>query len=349
MKKVFTVLGGMAGSSMDGLDLALVRFQMERRQWRFELLKCITVMYPESLFVRLKDAPKHTTKSQRKLDIDFGHWIAIQVLDFIQRVDKPEILAIHGHTLIHSPEKKISWQLGSGKIIANHTGIITITDFRAKDIQLGGEGAPLVPFGDFQLFSDYEACLNLGGIANLSIRSSKIAGDICPCNQVLNYYSHQIGLPFDDSGKIAEKGKINTDFLIQLGKLSFFKKSFPKSLPNHSIPYTLLDSVNPSTGLRSYSEFIAIQVCNSLRNIKAKNSKLLISGGGAFNSFLISLIQERLPKWNVTIPSNELVSFKEAIIFGFLGLMTHLDEVNVLSTVTGASQDTSSGVIHLPK
>ncbi|MEM0941239.1 MAG: anhydro-N-acetylmuramic acid kinase [Bacteroidota bacterium] len=349
MKKAFTVLGGMAGSSMDGLDLALVSFQIEHQKWRFELLKCITLAYPESLFLRLKDAPEYTNESQKKLDVDFGLWIAIQVSNFIQRVDTPEILAIHGHTVIHSPEKKISWQLGNGKIIANRTGIATITDFRTEDIRLGGQGAPLVPFGDFQLFSDYEACLNLGGIANLSIRSSKTAGDICPCNQVLNYYAHQLGLLFDHSGKIAKEGKLNADFLMQLEKISFFKKSFPKSLPNHSIPSTLLNAVSPSTGLRSYSEFVAIQVYNNLKNIKAKDSKLLVCGGGAFNSFLISLIRERLPKWNLIIPSNELVSFKEAIVFGFLGLMKHLDQVNVLSTVTGASQDTSSGVIHLPK
>lgn len=349
MKREFIVLGGMAGSSMDGLDLALLKLFVENTKWHFQIMKCETIEYPTDLYARLKTAPSQSTEDQKNLDDIFGSWIAQKIKTFLQHTKTPELFAIHGHTVMHTPDKKISWQLGNGQLIADLTKILTISDFRSLDIELGGQGAPLVPFGDFNLFDKYDACLNLGGIANISIQSSRLAGDICPCNQVLNHYARQLGLPFDASGNQSKEGSIDHVFLKQIEEIPFFAKPFPKSLANDSIPQSLLDKVKPKVGLRSYTEFIANQVAFSLQNVKANDAKLLITGGGAFNSFLVSRIKASLPDWKIVTPDADLISFKEAIIFAFLGLMRIQNEINVLSTVTGASRDSSSGVIHLPK
>lgn len=349
MKKEYCVLGGMAGSSMDGLDLALISFQQNEDKWKFRVVRSGTVSYPKRLFDQLSQSSKMSAEEQKSLDVDYGEWIGEQVNQFLKDSQLPELLAIHGHTIIHEPENGVSWQLGSGEKIAAITGITAITDFRSLDVKIGGQGAPLVPLGDFELFSDYDACLNLGGIANISLKELKIAGDICPCNQVLNYYANQLGFAFDDKGNLARKGSIDTDFLVKLNSNTFYKKPFPKSLPNQFISNEILDFTLPENGLRTYSEFITDQISASLKNLKQGDKKLLVTGGGAYNSFLMELIQRKLSDWEVVTPHEEIISFKEAIIFGFLGMKKYLGEVNVLRSVTGASHDTSSGVIHLPK
>ena len=346
MKKEYQVVGGMAGSSMDGLDLAHITFINEHQEWNFEVTKCQTIAYSDELFKKLEHAASNEINKQKELDIEFGNWIAAKVKKFNGQNDI-DLLAIHGHTVLHKPEEGISWQLGSGEKIARETGIISVTNFRDEDVKYGGQGAPLVPFGDFILFDEYDACLNLGGISNVSIKELRIAGDICPCNQVLNFYANKLGHDFDEDGGLAMKGQLDLSFIDKLKSVPYFKKPFPKSLPNKFLPEDLLDSIEPINGLRTYTEFIASEVARSLTD--TKKGKLLISGGGAYNSTLVESIAKKLPYWDIHIPPKNIISFKEAIIFGFLGLKKFLGEVNVLSTVTGASMDTSSGVIHLPK
>ena len=347
MKKEYQVLGGMAGSSMDGLDLALVTFKKDGQSWQFEIVKTETIAYPKEVYENLKSSTGSSSIEQHRIDEEFGYWIADQINYFLP-VNNVDLLAIHGHTVIHTPEKGISWQLGSGEIIAKMTDIKTVTAFRSEDVKLNGQGAPLVPLGDFELFGQYDACLNLGGIANVSLKESKIAGDICPCNQVLNFYAEQVGQAYDDGGKMGRNGYVDLDFLSRLNAISYFKKPFPKSLPNQFLPRDLLASVNSLTGLKSYALFVAEQVAILLSDMDTNNKRLLITGGGAFNGYLVELISEKLSMWDIDIPSEEIISYKEAIIFGFLGLKKFLGEINVLSSVTGAKHDTSSGVIHLP-
>lgn len=346
MKKEYQVVGGMAGSSMDGLDLAHITFINEHQEWDFEIKKCQTIAYSDELFKKLENASRIDLSKQKELDLEFGNWIAATINKFNGQHDI-DLLAIHGHTVLHKPEERISWQLGSGEIIARETGIIAVTDFRDEDVKLGGQGAPLVPFGDFILFDEYDACLNLGGISNISIKELGIAGDICPCNQVLNFYARKLGNDFDEDGNLARKGQLDLDFSNKLNSVPFFKKPFPKSLPNQFLSEELLNSTDPFNGLRTYTEFIGSQIAKTL--VDVKRGKLLITGGGAFNSYLVETLAKELPNWDIHIPSNDIISFKEAIIFGFLGLKKSLGEVNILRSVTGASRDTSSGVIHLPK
>lgn len=347
MKSSFTVLGGMAGSSMDGLDLALVRFE-KNGDWHYEVLRCITLTYPSEVYEMLKASKTKTMEELADSDIAFGQWIGKEIHAFLNG-EHAELLAIHGHTAIHRPEEGISLQLGNGAVIAQITGIPTITAFRSQDVSLGGQGAPLVPFGDFQLFREYDVCLNLGGIANLSLKDRQLAWDICPCNQVLNYFARQLGQDYDEGGQLGKKGQLDHSFLDRISTLSYFSAPPPKSLPNEFLSASLLGETKPLDGLRSYSYFIANQIAHDLEELQSKKSKMLVTGGGAFNDFLVSQIRDALPDWEVIIPDQTTISFKEAIVFAFLGLMRHLNKTNVLSSVTGSSKDTSSGVIHLPK
>ena len=346
MKSSYSIIGGMAGSSMDGLDLAHVTFAKEQDEWTFEIGKATTIPYDPALFEKLKSSPSIDLEKQQELDLDFGLWIAERINEFKSDINKVDLLGIHGHTVIHKPEKGISWQLGEGSTIAKSTGIPTVTDFRTQDVKLGGQGAPLVPLGDFLLFQEYDACLNLGGIANISLKEDRTAWDICPCNQVLNFFAEKLGKPFDDGGNMARMGKLDRVFYSKISRLPYFAQSPPKSLPNHFISKEILDSVNPSDGLKTYSQIIAEQISSNLQTFRP--GKILVTGGGVLNHFLIDLIKEGLSSWEVVIPEKDLILFKESLVFAFLALRKFRNEINVLSSVTGASKDSSSGVIHLP-
>ena len=348
--EIYHVIGAMAGSSMDGFDLTLSEIQEVNNEWRFRIHRSETIGYPAEIYDLLKHSAEKSNETLHHIDEVFGTWIGKVVNQFIgEDKSKVSLLAVHGHTVVHQPHAGISWQLGHGQTIANTTKLKTVTDFRSKDVKLGGQGAPLVPFGDFILFNEYDACLNLGGIANVSIKKEQTAWDICPCNQVLNYYASKLSMTFDKDGAMSRKGQVRPDLTKSLVEIEFFKQKPPKSLPNNFIDHRILDVTTPIDGLRTYSEFIADQIEKDLNPYWKPDVSLLITGGGAHNLFLIELVRQRLKKWNVIVPSQEIIDFKEALIFGFLGLKCLFGETNVLASVTGGSKDTCSGVIHLPK
>ena len=344
-KTSYSIIGGMAGSSMDGLDLAYVHFTKTSDGWIFDLKKSEVIAYPEDLYDQLKDAINHDKTHKAKLDLRFGTWISNAINEFKKDLPDIDILGIHGHTVIHEPKNKVSWQLGDGQTIANRTGIPAVTDFRTLDVENNGQGAPLVPFGDFELFHEYDACLNLGGIANISVLETREAWDICPCNQVLNFFAQKLGKNFDYDGKLAKQGNFISSFYSEISSMSFFSVPPPKSLPNNFISNGTLDQVQPEDGLNTYCQFVADQIGASLKG----SGKLLVTGGGAFNGFLIEKIKESLESWSVVIPDQNLITFKESLVFAFLALRRFRNETNTLSSVTGASKDLSSGVIHLPE
>ena len=346
MKTTYSIIGGMAGSSMDGLDLSHVIFKKENTGWRYQLGKCETIPYDKEIFDALKGAEALSQTEKETLDHQFGEWIGGKIKVFSSDIENIDLVGLHGHTVIHQPDNKISWQLGKGEVIAKTINLPTITEFRNEDILNGGQGAPLVPFGDFTLFKEYDACLNLGGIANISVRKNQTAWDICPCNQVLNYFANKFGHPYDHNGDMASQGALDKDFYSRISQIDYFKQPPPKSLPNNFISTNILDAADPKDGLHTYCKIISEQVANSVS--KDSQGSMLISGGGALNSFLIRTIKNELPGWDIEVPEPKVANFKESLIFAFLALKRLRNETNVLSTVTGASKDTSSGVIHLP-
>ncbi len=346
MKSHYKVIGVMAGSSMDGLDVAEVEFN-KNGSWTFELIRSRSYAYDKKISNDLIKAVSQSLDEQKRVNQLFGEWISDKLLDF--GVEGNDLVAVHGHTITHKPDEGISWQLGDGSVIANETKVPAVTDFRSLDVTLGGQGAPLVPVGDFQLLSTFDACLNLGGIANVSIRDKRIAWDVCPCNQVLNFFAKKLGKEFDKNGDLAREGNNDQNWKARISENPFYDQLPPKSLPNQFIESQILDEVNPSAGLRTYSEFISERVIHDINTHLNSGAKIFTSGGGAFNSFLIELLNANEYGLEFHVPKSELVAFKEAVVFGFLGILKTRNEPNVLASVTGAIKDTSSGIIHYPK
>lgn len=345
MKSTYSVIGVMAGSSMDGLDIALVDFSTIENSWAYKIQKALTVPYEKDLYKQLKASPNLGKDKQLELDTAFGKWIGEQINLFQKDTKQIDLVGVHGHTVIHRPEAGVSWQLGNGDVISKMCQIPVVTDFRTLDVKLGGQGAPLVPFGDFHLFKDFDACLNLGGIANISQISNQTAWDICPCNQVLNHFSGKLERPYDEGGQFARTGNLDKSFYQHLLTMEYFSLHPPKSLPNNFISIETLDKVNPIDGLHTYCHFVADLIS---KDLSKKTGKMLVTGGGAHNDFLIELIRNRITAWEVHIPGKILVEFKESLVFAFLALRRFRNEINVLASVTGASKDSCSGVIHLP-
>ena len=349
--KTYRVIGVMSGTSLDGLDIAFIEFK-KNKDWNFDIKIAETTKYPEIWYNRLKTAIQLESDELEKLDQQYTNYLAQKIKFFINTHNIKNIDAVcsHGHTVFHKPEIGITKQIGNKEGLAKVLGLTVICDFRVQDVALGGQGAPLVPIGDELLFNEYDYCLNLGGFANISTNNGqRIAYDICPVNIVLNYYASMMGVDYDDKGMLASQGSINVELLEKLNNLIFYKTTYPKSLGLEWVQENFLplivnyESADLKDILRTLIEHIAIQITRCLED----NKEVLITGGGAYNSFLISRIA-KIKSVRVVLPSENIIEFKEALIFAFLGILKLCGEINCLSSVTGASKNHSSGIVYFP-
>lgn len=351
IKENYNVVGIMSGTSLDGVDLAHVNFTVSDGKWTFEICESETIPYPDQWVSTLKTAVDFSEGELQKLNSDYTKLLGGMISGFIQKHNLQNLDAVcsHGHTILHQPQNGFTLQIGNLPEIAEITKQKVVCDFRVSDVELGGQGAPLVPIGDRILFSGYDYCLNLGGFSNVSFEANgkRIAFDISAVNTVLNFYANQLGFDYDDRGKISRSGNLNQELLDQLNALDFYKKSFPKSLGFESVKEILLPMIESfdiaaAGKMHTFSEHIAFQIAEAL---PIKNGKLLVTGGGAYNDFLIERIQFHLPQMQIIIPDAKILEFKEALIFALLGVLKLRNEINVLASVTGAKYDHSSGVI----
>lgn len=350
IKNEYKVIGVMSGTSLDGIDLALVTFNYDG-QWDFNINIAETIPYSKEWLSELKGLINYSKETLQEIDERYTKYLGNVVGRFIadENIENIDAICSHGHTALHQPENKLTYQIGNLPELADQLKLTIVCDFRIQDVEFNGQGAPLVPIGDQLLFENYEYCINLGGFANVStiIDSKRIAFDICPMNIVLNKYVSTLDLSYDDKGIIASRGIVHLRLLEELNGLKFYKESFPKSLGLewvNEVIFPLIDSFDLSLKdiLRTFVEHIAIQISNVI-NEKNKVS-VLITGGGVYNEFLMSRI-ETLSNNEITIPPKDLIEFKEALIFGFLGILKLRGEDNCLSSVTGAVRDHSSGKI----
>lgn len=351
MKDKYNVIGVMSGTSLDGIDLVYVKFCLNTT-WGFKIIYAETISYNETWYNILKNLVSYSFKELQKIDDDYTIYLANIIKGFIIKNQIKDIDAVcsHGHTALHQPEKKLTYQIGNKPILAELINEKVVCDFRVQDVELGGQGAPLVPIGDKLLFSEYDFCLNLGGFANISteINNTRIAYDVCPVNIVLNKYAQQLGYKYDDEGRLAASGTYLSSLGDQLKSLDYYKQKPPKSLGlewvnQNVIPLLESSKRNEKDILKTVSDHVAKQIARTLK----KDAKVLVTGGGAYNSYIISKIKSNI-KADIVIPRNDLVEFKEALIYGFLGVQKLRNEVNCLSSVTGAIKDHSSGRIFLP-
>jgi anhydro-N-acetylmuramic acid kinase len=347
----YNVIGVMSGTSLDGVDLAYIKFNCSD-QWTYEILQSETVAYPETWVEQLKNAFHFSTSELEALNVSYTKLLASIIAEFISKHQLVAIDAVcsHGHTILHQPHNGFTLQIGNLPLLRDLLPYTIVCDFRVQDVALGGQGAPLVPIGDELLFSEYDYCLNLGGFSNISFHENGIrkAFDISPVNTVLNYYANAMGLPYDDGGTIAKTGTIHPELLAQLNGLAYYKKAYPKSLGMEFVNDTIFPLLHsfalPAAAiLRTFVEHIAFQIAAVCK----PNTKLLITGGGAYHTFLIDRLTHHLPSVQISIPDDKTIQFKEALIFALLGVLRLRNEVNVLASVTGAQRDHSSGQIYI--
>lgn len=352
----YRVLGLMSGTSLDGVDLALCRFTMRNRNiTHYTIEKAHTYPYSSYLIKQLSSLLEANDTSIEEIDRELGKYYATVIQKFLRNKTVPDLIASHGHTVYHDPEVSKTLQIGNGSIIAQKTGIIVINDFRSEDVRLGGQGAPLVPVGDKMLFSSYPFCLNLGGFANLSFvhNGIRVACDLAPCNMLINNEAGMLGFPYDEGGKMALKGNLNKLLFEELNALPYYQKSHPKSLGkewfvNQVIP--VLRKYYPTghpDAIRTATQHAGYQVGRYIENYRETNESVLVTGGGAHNSYLLHHIQS-VTRTRLVVPDRETVAFKEALVFALLGLLRYEGMENVYASVTGATRNSCSGIIHNP-
>jgi len=335
----------MSGTSLDGLDIAFITFSFKNDKWTYQLGDCKTIDYPKYWINELRNLIQKNDNYIREIDNKYGKYLSECINDFINENKlNVDLISSHGHTIFHEPKKKITLQIGNGKIISKECKKPLVFDFRSKDVKLGGQGAPLVPVGDHLLFANYEYCLNLGGFSNLSYQKNgeRIAFDICPLNVVLNKYSNLLKLPYDNKGSFARSGTLNKKLFDELNKLKYYQNKSPKSLGIEWVNEVFIPIIEKyketnENILRTCVEHFAFQI-----GTKLNCNQCLTTGGGVYNTFLIEIIK-KYSKAEIIIPNKKLVEFKEALVFGFLGVLKLNNQINCYKSVTGATQDSICG------
>ncbi|HEY0741379.1 MAG TPA: anhydro-N-acetylmuramic acid kinase [Chryseosolibacter sp.] len=352
-KDTFRCLGLMSGTSLDGLDIAFCVFEKKEASWSFSVEKAQTIKYSAAWKEKLSTAHKLDAEELLELDHAYGAFLGKTCKGFLQKNSLTvDFIASHGHTIFHQPEKRFTYQLGNGNDLHAFAEVPVIWDFRSLDVALNGEGAPLVPAGDKFLFSEYDVCLNLGGIANLSmdVNGSRVAFDICFCNMGLNYLAAKSGKEYDKDGQMAEEGEVNKELLKKLDSIyksirkkrpsigrEMFEKQIKPLIDNKKIP------VNDR--MRTLVESAAKEIISAIGTPK-ENVSVLCTGGGAFNRFMMSrLLDLGGDRVSLILPDENVIKFKEAMVFAFLGVLRARGEVNCLESVTRATRDSSSGVM----
>jgi len=346
---VFQAIGLMSGTSLDGLDICLAKFEKQNSTWKFEIIKAETLSYSEHWENQLRNSIHLSAEELLELHSEYGFFLGKAVKNFISKynLQNIDVIASHGHTVFHQPQKKFTLQIGDGRAIKIETGLPVVYDFRSQDVLMGGNGAPLVPIGDELLFSEYDACLNLGGFSNISLKleDRRIAFDIAPANIVLNKLALNFNQNYDDNGDLAREGTIDNELLNKLDSLQFYSQSHPKSLGvewcNTNV-FSLIENLDSKAFLATFTEHAAEQISKVFNQYQL--NKVLFTGGGTYNSFLIEKIKEKTNS-EIIIPEKQIIDFKEALIFAFMGVLRINNEINVLSSATGSCNDHSSGVI----
>ncbi len=362
MEKQFVVLGMMSGTSLDGLDLTVSQFTQKSGSgiWDGEIQSFYSMPIPENWKNRIKALPTCLAEEWHKASVEWSAWCANQVQNAVD-IDQLDLVVFSGQTVFHRP--KVGWtgQLGHGAELFAGLGcrVPVVCDLRSLDVSLGGQGAPLVPVVDALLYPDYEACLNLGGFANVSCsdaeNGSRIAWDIGPCNLVLNQLANRSGMPYDKNGKMASEGVVQSGLWKEWMALPYHAESAPKSLGTEWLESDFWPvmkawesdhSVATSDLLATATSCIASHI-----RVAVRGKSTLVTGGGAHNLELLKLLRATTSEFlmglsiDVNLPVSEVIDGKEAHAFGFLGLLRALGQNNVWKSATGASIDHLGGAL----
>lgn len=357
---LYRAIGLMSGSSLDGLDLVFAEFHENAGRWSYEIKTASCYEYSSKWKQQLQHATALPALDYQLLHADYGQYLGKEVNRFIEENNlhyQVGLIASHGHTTFHIPSQKLTAQLGDGAVIAAETKLPVVSDLRALDVAFGGQGAPIVPIGEKLLLEEYPMFLNLGGIANISFNDPEkyIAFDVCPANKVLNLIAALVNKEYDKNGAMAALGNVNEDLLKQLNDFDYYQQPYPKSLANNFgtdeiFPLMKSFGLTHNDLLRTYVEHIVEQIKFAITDnfkLQTSNSKLLVTGGGAFNSFLVEKLTEALSRIGIAVivPNENLIKYKEALIMAFIGVLRWRQEYNVLASVTGAERNSIGGAL----
>lgn len=356
MQNNYKAIGLMSGTSVDGLDIAYCEFSFND-SWTHQLKYAETIPYDAEWKKRLAGITEVSAEELAWINVELGKLFGQYTSQFIDKYSlKPDLIASHGHTVFHQPEKGFTLQIGSGYEMMKACKITVVNDFRSLDVSFGGQGAPLVPVGDLKLFQEYDFCLNLGGICNVSfdLNEKRIAFDIAACNLVLNKIAQQLGYEYDPGGRLSREGKVDDRMLEMLNDLDYYTRPFPKSLGIEYVSekiFPIVDSfdIPEKDKLATYNDHLSGKIDQTIKSAipSRRHPRMLVTGGGAYNLHMLETLKEKsCGDYTIDVPENNLVDFKEALIFAFLGVLRIRNEVNVYKSVTGASLDSSSGMIY---
>jgi anhydro-N-acetylmuramic acid kinase len=359
----YRAIGLMSGSSLDGLDIVFVVFNEAGGQWTYSIEAADCLPYSAAWTERLRNATELPARDYLALHSQYGAYLGKQVAGFVEAQGlqhRVQLVCSHGHTTFHEPAAGFTAQLGDGAALAAHSGINVVSDLRALDVALGGQGAPIVPMGEQLLFGSYPLLLNLGGIANISaaLPGGYVAYDICPANRVLNMLAAEKNMDYDAGGALAAGGTLRDEALARLNGLPYYSLPYPKSLPNQfgtDEVYPILKKANLSTAdaLRTMVEHIVIQTTRNVGRLcrllpaSSEPRSMLVTGGGAFNDFLMHRLTESLRPLGVVpqVPDDQTVQYKEALIMALLGILRWREANTTLHTVTGAQRSSIGGAV----
>jgi anhydro-N-acetylmuramic acid kinase len=386
-KEKKNVVGLMSGTSLDGIDAALIKIKKSGSDTEIELINFITVPYPNELRDRLLKISlpgKGTVDEICRMNFLTAEYYVDTIFELCARaginISELDLIGSHGQTVHHLPEpekyfgKNIqsTLQLGEPSVISKKTGVVTVSNFRSGDLVVGGQGAPLVPYFDFLLFRSDKlnrVFLNIGGIANITVLPQNIstdhvlAFDTGPGNMVINSLMKKFfNREYDKDGEVASRGKISTKLLENLKQFFYFSKSLPKSTGREDFGDKFVEGIISTSGklglrlediITTATELTACSIADALRFTTLPRNKvdeLIVSGGGAFNKFLMKSLTEKFCYSDV-VYSDKFgipIDAKEAICFAVLANETIHGNPTNLPSVTGAKRATVLGSISLP-
>lgn len=360
------VLGLMSGTSCDGLDMAVCRLKVEGKKIAYEIIAAKTAHYNEPIQQGLKNLSSLSAEQLARWDIELADFWAGHITAFLEEkglLHSIELISSHGHTVFHQPQLGVSTQIGNGGRLATKLQKAVVCDFRQGDIAAGGQGAPLAPALDEALFfEDCDACLNIGGFANITLKTSQLGFDVCPANIVLNRLANLLGHPFDKGGELARGGIVSPALLkgihevipISMGARSLGIEDVARL---HAPILQAYEEVNAEVPLEertliqlaTYTRYIAQSIAHTI--ILHGATRVLVTGGGALNLFLMEEIQRFVEEAGMGIvvePGSEaLIHFKEALLMAYLGWKRWHGLPNTPDWATGASRSISAGAVYL--
>ena len=384
--KPITCVGLMSGTSVDGIDVAIVTIGGEPPALDVQLRYFETVPFSEEVretIFRLFDTSRTTAADVSQMNFMLGHVFADAVLQAVgnSQIDIKDIMFIasHGQTIYHHPvpqtlcgyEVTSTLQIGEASVIAEKTGIPTISDFRVRDMAAGGQGAPLVPFVDALLFShpsQGRVAANIGGIANLTVlpagegATGIVAFDTGPGNMIVDGLVQKMtsgAQRYDLDGAIARSGQVQEAYLQGWLELPYFAEQPPKSTGRELFGAQVVDrwwadgerlGLKPEDLVATATEYTVRTFAGAIRELilpRCSIAEVLIGGGGAYNPVMMEGIQRLLPELRIVpqaetgIPSDA----KEAVAFAVLGYECYHRRPNNLPSATGAAKAVVLGKI----